>query len=322
MRWDALAARARGLQTRLLPAEQLDELTGARDLADVVRRLAAAGYRLPAGPISVRAIERAVRQRTASDLRILTRWAGATGGRLDPLLLDQDRRSLRALLRGIAGGAALEDRTASLVPTPELPAARLAELARQPSAAAVAELLVKWRSPLGWAIGPEASRSRPDLFTLERTIDRCFAARARDSARDSGRAVEVWLAHLLDHENAFSALALARGSASVDPDRMFVEGGERLPRAAFLAAVRAGPEGAGPLLARVFRSTALGAALGAGGDLEGAALEDRIAEQRDIARAQPASPAPVLLALLRRRAEERAIRRALWSVTLGTEVAA
>ncbi len=322
MRFDALAARARGLETRLLSAEQLDGLAGAHDLADIARRLAAAGVRLPAGPVSLRGIERAVRQRTASDLRILARWASATGGRLDPLFLEQDRRSLRALLRGIAGGAALEDRIASLVPTPELPAARLAQLARQPTAAAVAELLIEWRSPFGWAIGPEAAHSRPDLFALERAIDRCFAARARDGARDGGLALEMWLAHLLDQENAFAALALARGSASLDPDRMFVEGGQRLPRTAFLAAVRAGPDGACAVLARAFRGSALGAALVAGGDVDGAALADRIAEQRDLARAQPAGPAPVLLALLRRRAEERAIRRALWTVTLRSEVAA
>lgn len=321
MRWDALAARARGLQTRLVPADQLAALAGARDLTDIARRLAAAGYRLPAGPVSARAIERAVRQRTAADLRILARWAGASGGRIDPVFLDQDRRSLRALLRGIAGGTSLEDRTASLVATPELPAARLAELARQTTSAALAELLIHWRNPFGWAIGPEASRSRPDLFTLERAIDRCFAARAVALARAGGRPLERWVAQLLDHENAFAALALARGPAPQEPDRMFVEGGERLPRAAFLAAVRAGPDAA-PVLARAFRGSALAGALVSGGDLDDAALADLVAAERDIAGTEPASAAPVLLVVLRRRAEERAIRRALWSATLGGEVAA
>lgn len=321
MRWDALAARARGLQTRLMPPDQLAALAGARDLAEVARRLTAAGYRLAAGPLSARVIERALRQRTASDLRILARWA-ASGARLDPVFLDQDRRSLRALLRSIAGGAPLEDRAAALVPTPELPAARLAELAAQPSAAAVSELLIRWRSPFGWAIGPEASRSRPDLFTLERAIDRSFAARAISLAHECGRPALRWVAHGVDHENAVAALALARAPLGQDADRMFIDGGERLSRAAFVAAVAAGSEGAGQAIARAFRGSGFAAALAAGADLEDAALTDAIADQRAFARSEPASAAPVLLLVLRRRGEERAIRRALWSVTLGTEVAA
>jgi vacuolar-type H+-ATPase subunit C/Vma6 len=314
--WDDLAARARGLGAHLLGAEELARLDRAASLQELAHQLASAAYPfLSAAPPSARTIERAARRRAAADLAVLGRWTGERGAVLAVLFEDEGRRSLRAILRGVVAGAPPEERVASLVPTPALGEAALGELSRQPTAAAVAALLVAWANPYGDAIADEAARARPDLFALEHAIDRCFAGRARVGSKAGGAPAQAHVRALLDAENAFAALALA-GGAGVDPAGVFLEGGARLGRDAFLRAVAAGADGARAALAGAFAGTRLARALTDGGDLEAAALADRIDEQRWLARRWPTGSAPVILLVLRRRAEIRAVDAAAWRLTL------
>jgi vacuolar-type H+-ATPase subunit C/Vma6 len=314
--WDDLAARARGLAAHLIAPDGLTRVDRAASLAELAHLLGAAGYPfLSAAPPSAPIVERAARRRAAADLAVLGRWARERGAVLAMLFEDEDRRSVRALVRGAAAGAPPDERVASLVPTPALGEAALAELSRQPTTAAVGALLVAWGSPYGRAIADEAARARPDLLALEHALDRCFAARALRAARRAGAPARLHVRGLIDAENAFTALAFA-GTAGVDSAGLFLDGGARLPRDRFAAAVAVGRDAARAALATAFAGTRLGHALADDGDLEAAALADRIDEQRRLARLWPTGLAPVILLVLRRRAEIRAVNEAAWRVAL------
>ncbi|TMQ04266.1 MAG: hypothetical protein E6J90_51775, partial [Deltaproteobacteria bacterium] len=96
----AVAARARGLATTVVAADALAAIDRARDAGELAAALARADLRVVA-PIDGDAIDRLARDRVAADLAVLARWTDA----LAPLELDEDRRSLRAIVRGVAAGA-------------------------------------------------------------------------------------------------------------------------------------------------------------------------------------------------------------------------
>ena len=319
MMWDDMAARARGLASHLLGREELDRVERAPGLHELGHILERAGYPVlsAAATPSARGIERAARRRAAADLAVLDRWAGERAAALAVLFEDEDRRSLRAILRGVVAGAAAEERMASLIPTPALGEAALAELSRQPTPAAVAALLLAWQNPYAAAFAEEATRSRPDLFAVERSLDRRYAERALVGARRGGEAVLRHVRSVLDAENAFAALALASGHDDVDPAEMHVPGGARLGPDTFLEAVAAGSDGVRRVLARAFAGTGLGHALEGGlSDLESVVLADQIDEQRRVAHLWPSGPAQVILFVLRRRAEIRSVTEAAWRASL------
>ena len=121
-RWDDVNARARGLSTHLLGGGQLAELAGAPDLPALAARLRDAGLTLPetAEPTAAE-LELAVRRRAAGELTILGRWTARRPELLAVLFDEEDRRSVRALLRGAVERASAGLRIAGLVPTPALP---------------------------------------------------------------------------------------------------------------------------------------------------------------------------------------------------------
>jgi vacuolar-type H+-ATPase subunit C/Vma6 len=322
MMWDDLAARARGLGTHVIDDAGLAALGRLERWSDLGAQLRARG--LAIGPVAgVEEVDLALRRRAADDLRTLARWARERLPLLAALFEAEDVRSIRAIARGVAAAVPVHERVAGLLPTPALPEAALGELARQPSAAAVAALLVAWRNPYGPAIADEAASARPEPFVMERALDRAYAARAASSARRAGAVLAAHVAMIIDSGNVFAALALAADARDVDAAEVFVEGGRRLGRARFVDAVGEGP-GAAARLASSFAPTALQAALESGdvGSVEEAALATMIDVQKRIAALRPTSLAPVILLFLRRRAEARAVRRAAWRIALGPAEAA
>ena len=185
-RWEDLNARARGLGTHLLSGPQLNALAMAADIAALGEALRRLGYPLEEGAASPGALELALRRMAAGRLHILARWCGPRVGVLAVWFEDEDRRSLRAMLRGAVQHAPADTRLAGLVPTPALPERALRELANQPTPAAVAALLTAWRNPYGSALLAAASVAQPDLFTLEILVNRTFAQRATRAARGGG----------------------------------------------------------------------------------------------------------------------------------------
>ena len=289
----ALAARARGLLTTVLTADSLAELDRAPDAASLARL----GF-------SADTLDRLARDRCARDLALLARRSDE----LDAFVLDEDRRSVRAVVRGFVAGTPASRRLAAAVPTPRLSARVLAQLAAAATLRELARLLGS--HPYASVI---ASATLPvDLFAIELALARRFAevARARDPA------LRVYLAQLIDAENAGAAIALAARGRGLAADDELLPGGKRLDRATFAAAAAGNPE---VVLARVFAGTPLSRALFAPAPaaLEDATLAWQLATQARLRLTDPLSLAPALYTLLRRRDEARHLRRAAWRIALG-----
>ncbi len=327
-RWEDLDARARGLATHLLGHAELDALARAPDVAALAEGLRGHGYPVAEKEAAPAALELALRRVAAARLRVLARWCGPRTGVLTVLFEDEDRRSLRAVLRGAVQGVASDVRLAGLVPTPTLPERALRELAKQDKPGAIAALLTAWRNPYGSALFPVASAAHPDLFALELLLNRTFAVRAVRAAGGGGAgSVAAYVREVIDLENAFTALVLAAEGKDVTPKDAFLPGGGRISIAAFeIAAAAPDVSEAGRRLAAAFRGTPLAAAFERfGGDpaaLEDQVLRIRIRELVRAMRTAPLGPAPVLAYAVRLRAELVDLRRIIWGVALAASRAA
>jgi vacuolar-type H+-ATPase subunit C/Vma6 len=321
-RWEDLATRARGLATHLLDRSAIAALAAAHELETLAAALRGHEYPVPEGPVTADDLELAVRRHAGHWLQILSRWAGSRHALLSVIFEDEDRRSIRALVRGAVQGAAADQRLAGLIPTSALPERALRELAVQPSAGTIAVLLTAWGNAYGAAILREAKATQPDLFAIESCINVTFARRALRAARASGSAFLVdYVRDSIDLENAITALVLAGADADSPGKRAFVEGGRRVSLAAFLAALAAGDAGAaGTRLAAAFRPTPLARAFeraASAATIEDELLRARIALLHDAERQDPAGLASVLEFALRVRAEVSDVRRVIWGVVLG-----
>ena len=326
MRWEDLDARARGLATHLLTQAELDVLTQAPDLAALAEELGRRDYLVEEGPATAVALELALRRAAAARLRILARWAGPRVAALAVWFEDEDRRSLRALLRGAVQGAPADERLAGLIPTPTLPERALRELARQNKPGAIAALLTAWRNPYGSTLLPEASAAQPDLLRLELLLNRTFAGRATRAARNTGL-LAAFVRETIDLENAYTALVLATEGKDVTAKEAFLQGGERLSIAAFEVAAATG-EAAEAMrrLAASFAATPLaqvfGRRAGDPGRLEEAVLRIRVRALVRAMRTEQLGPAPLLAYALRLRAELIDLRRIIWGLALAAPRAA
>lgn len=326
-RWDDVNARARGLSTHLLSADELQLLSRAADRAALANELGRLGFPVSAEGIPTAAeLELAVRRWAAAALGTLARWAGRRTAALAVIYEDEDRKSLRAILRGATRGAA-ESRLSGLTPTPALPERALEELARQPSVTAIATLLQVWRNPYGQALAPLARTAQPDLFAIDLALDRTFAARALAAARSAGAELLGFVRETVDVANAITAIVLSSAGRDVTPKEAFLPGGDRVSIVAFEeAAAAGGPVAAGVRLARAFAPGPLSSAfrdLAADPD----ALEDEVLRIRVRAlalrvRLAPLGPAPALWFALRLRAQVIDLQRIVWGAALAAPPAA
>ena len=320
LRWEDLDARARGLATHLLTRPELDALAEAPDLAALAEALRRRDYPVDEGPATAAALELALRRAAGARLRVLARWSGPRAAALAVLFEDEDRRSVRALLRGAVQGAPPDARLAGLISTPALPERALRELARQDKPAAIAALLTAWRNPYGSMLLPAASAAQPDLFGLELLLNRTFAVRASRAARDT-RFLAAYVRETIDLENAYTALVLAAEGKDVTPKDAFLPGGEHVSVAAFETAAAAGDVSeamrrlgasfAGTPLAQAFEPQAGNLAR-----LEEAVLRIRVRTLVRAMRTEPLGPAPLLAYALRLRVETIDLQRIIWGVAL------
>ena len=310
---EPLVARARGLGTRLLSAELLAEIDAAVDPAPVLVR---AG--LPAHPDE---LDEAAHDRIARDAQILARWSDELGnapprdhrtrGPLAPLWLDEDRRSLRTIVRGLAAHASVRRRLAGTIGTPNLPPPVLATLAEQTSIGGIAHVLAAHEHPYARAVAGETL----DPLAIELAIARRFG----ELAHSRDHAMRAYVRQAIDAENIESALLIAaRGKRVSDA---FVPGGELLDRATFEAACGEGIEDCRARLAEAAATTPLAAALfeAAPGAVADATLRWQLATQAKLRRIEPLGLAAVIHVVLRRRDETRRLRHAAWRSVLGGE---
>ncbi|MFO0597982.1 MAG: V-type ATPase subunit [Myxococcaceae bacterium] len=321
----AVAARARGLRRQLLTRAELEALA-AHDAASLPRALNRSGkLRAPLiDNASVPEIDGALRQTVKRHLGTLARWDGAAP-LVEVFAADQDRRSLRALIRGAQQAASADLRLAGLLATPSLPERALTGLARQPTPAAVAAQLFVLRHPDAGALTTlTARKAQPDLFAVELALLHGFAARGAQGARRGDQNLRRFVAHRLDVSNAQAALLLV-GAREVEPARCFVEGGACLEKDAFLAAARAETPREAMLQLRQGLARSPLARLVAPGDegpvdalrLERAGAALLLDEQQKAAREDPLGSGPALAFLLRLEVMARDVRRIAWAAALG-----
>lgn len=320
-RWGDLDARARGLGARLLDRTALARLAALPDPVALGRALealwpATAPFREPA-----REPERIVRRALAARVALLARWAGPRWPAAGIVFEDEERRTVRALVRGAVQGAPARDRLRGLVPTPWLGAEALEAAADAATVEAVVRILDRRGHPWGGALLRRVEAAPFDPFVLEREVDRIFARRARAAARRGDARLAHHVARTIDLENAWTALAAERLAGDADPGGAWLEGGAAIDRAGWEAALGREPAARRRWLAARFGRSPLGRVLGDlsvdASRLEGAALAARIAEERVAARRDPLTTAPFLLYALRLRGEAMDLGRVVWGVALG-----
>jgi vacuolar-type H+-ATPase subunit C/Vma6 len=319
-------ARARGLGSRLLEPEALLELARIDGIGALARALAARGV-IPDDSAAGTAAELAlaVRRAGAREVAILRRWLGPRDAALAVALDGEDRRSLRALLRGAAEGAPPEVRLTGLIPTPSLPERILRELAEQTDIRDQAVLLVAAGHPTGSAVLEAVAEREPDLFRVEIAIARVLADRATRGTHRAGTFLREHVAGLIDRDNARAALILAATGDDEPVAPLFLAGGhlqlEEFERAiatgdpASAAGVLGRTRGAGGIADLLLRYAA------SPGALEAAVEEDVVGALRRQARHDPLGPAPVLLFLHRIRRQSAALGRLIWGADLGAPAA-
>jgi ATP synthase C subunit len=285
--WADAAARARGLVSRIPADAELDRL---------------------AITVDTQALEERIRAETCAVFATLARWVA-----LDTLELDEDRRSLRAIARGLAAGASAHRKLAATIATSSLDERTLAAIVDAPTLAIVAEQLVELDHPLAPALRPFVAPARGllDLFAIELALARRFAELA--SGRGD-RALRLHVAQVIDAENAAAALQLASRGGELEVETAFIPGGARLDRSTFAAACR-DPE----RLVAPFAHTPLAAAVLATppGALDEAALAWHLDTQARLRVLDPHGAAAVLYLVLRRRRASHRLRRTGWRHLLG-----
>lgn len=321
-RWEAINARARGLGTHLVSHAQLAALADAADLRTLAERLRALKVPAAEGEPAAAELDRAVRRRAAADLAVLARWAGGRAEVAAVLYDEEDRRSVRTVLRGAVARTPAADRIGGLIPSPALPERALGELARAPTPAAVAALLAAWRHPFGSALVQAARSAEPDLFALEQALGRAAATRLAAVGRRAGGLLNVYVRETIDLDNALAAVALAGTPEDVKLRDAFLTGGRLISFERFAAAIdSADASAAAARLADAFGRGPLGRAWRAEvanpSALADAALRGRTRALRALAREDPLGPAPLLAFGLALRAQTVDLHRIIWGVALG-----
>lgn len=324
-RWEDVNARARGLATHLLTRPDLDLLARQPDLpalADALGRLGVVVDRDGAAVVA-EGIECGIRRWSAGTLQTLARWAGARSAALPCVFDEEDRRSLRALFRGVVAGVPSEQRLTALVPTPTLPEGALRALASASTLPAMCALLSVWGHPFAATLAGPAAAAPPDLPAVERALGRAAVASATRAAGRSGSGgLKALVAEGIDLENVTLALVLVGAGEPVPAADHFLPGGDRLTLGAFTRAIAArDPHAAARILALPFSGTGYRKVIeeecADPGRLEGALLRERIAWLTRRVRQSPLEPTTTLWVALRLRAQVIDLHRIVWTVALG-----
>ncbi|HUP05605.1 MAG TPA: V-type ATPase subunit [Caldimonas sp.] len=324
-----LDARALGLATHLCTRDELERWAALPDVSSLARAMETAGRLAVPLPPATRAadIDQAQRRTVASFVAQLERWAGPRNPVLDAFHAEQDRRSLRALMRGVVEGAAAEARLAGLLPTPSLTLPVLEELARAHSPREIATRLFVLGDVHAQVLVALTAQLPVDLLEVELALARVLAERWRQAARRGDAALRERLLAGIDLANAQAALELAGPAHDFDALPLFIAGGQALDRKTFIAAATAkSRDAASAELARALPGTALVAwvrdASGNPASLEAAELSDRLSALQRRRRTDPLGSAPVQWFLARLAAQSVDIRRLCWGLALGVPAAA
>jgi vacuolar-type H+-ATPase subunit C/Vma6 len=317
--WEDVVARVRGLASRRLGRQAIEQLATSRNLNELVGRLETTIYASAAtlSPLEPHGIDRETRRVAGDRMKTIGAWCGERAELLAPLFEDEDRRNLRAIARNIVAHVPADQCVAGLLPTPALPVWALDELSHRERLRDVAATLGTWGNPYGTAMMAEALRETPDLFTLHLAIDRAYAKRAVPIAKRADDSLVWYVRMLIDGENARAALAVASGSVEHAVRTLYIEGGELVSRELFADLATCEPGEARAKLARVFAGTVLAPVVtGVGDELSAATLTAMLRHLRRVVRIDPLSLSVVLHYVLELRAELQDLARIIWGIAL------
>lgn len=325
--WDDVIARVRGLEGHFLDDDTLRARQAAPGLEALATALRADGIittELPP-PIAAADVELAIRRWATAMLRIVGRWAGPRSAALPYLFDEEDRRSVRAMLRGALQRAPAALRLAGLIPTPALPERSLEVLSRATTAADVATHLAVWGHPFAAELARATAGAEPDPYLLETIIDRCVSRQALAGAdRADDRDLRRYVTDTIDLQNAVTALALARDGEDSVPRDLFLAGGRAVTIGPFEEAIATGAAATAmrrlrPLLADVPCAECLAEPPH---EVEWHLLRCRIRTLSRAALMRPLGPIAVIRFGLLLRWQVTELQRATWTAALGAPPAA
>lgn len=325
-RWEDVNARCRGLGSTLLGRADRERVEAATEWRALPRVLQAwLGMAEP--PATPRDLDAALVRRHAGVLEVVERWLGPRRRYLRIVWEDEERRALRAVLRGAAEGAAPDRRLDGIVPTRALPARVLRRLAGARSPAEAIAALGRAGHPFAPALAAAGIGPGPaGLLEVELALSRTWAERAAEGVRGGGGRLVRWVREAIDAENALALAVSAEWAADLPPEQAWLPGGERLDRDRFVAIAGAEPGGDRfDLLRARFRRGAIRDALDAEPEVAGLArelLRFRTEAARAAARRDPLGPWPTCWFLLRTRLEVADLRHAAWRLALRHDAAA
>jgi len=257
-RLDQANARIGARRARLAGVHALRELLARPSLESRLELLRAlpAGAGVPREPAEdpLAGAERALRARLRGEARELL---GRVEGRRPRALLAawlalDEAAEVKAVLRGVAAGAAFDRTLAGFPAATALPAEALRLAAAASSVEAAVAALRDGGSGIAAAVAEALPGAEPGLLPLEIAADRAAIARAAHAcrgAREDARILARHVADLADARNAATLLALDGAAPAAPP---WVPGGKRWDEAALDALARAGREPARAAVARAF----------------------------------------------------------------------
>lgn len=321
-RLDFANARARARLAGLVEPRTLRDLLARPTLAARLELVRArpAGAAVPPEPAAaaLASVERGLREGLRREaLHLVDDAEGKRARRLLLAWLDLEEASLvKAILRGVARGSAIDRTVAAAPPVPGLSDDAVRRAASSSSVEAAVDTLAAAGSALAAPVREALPRLREEgLLPLELAADRAAFARAFTACRRGGEDGAVVARHLADRadaRNAATLLALGGAPPAVDP---WVPGGRRWDDAALSSLARAGLDAARAAIARGFPMppAALLRPWTADRALERACSAALARE----ARARPLSIAVPLAYLAARREEIRRLALALRGTELG-----
>lgn len=268
------------MKARLLPRQELDDLSDAGNLRALIAALAKTPYRRPLEAALVHLVGREAVLRTVRDdlettlARVRRFYRGQAAIKVGIVLRVYDIRNLRALLRGLSSHATPDDIRAALLPVGELSSDVLSDLAQaaNPRAAIdhLASMALPFAAPL---LRLRAERPGATTQEMELRLDQWYFQHAFDAVQEP--ADETLLAALRLEADLINLQTVLRLAAMPEEqktlpeqvgadeiDRLFVGPG-RIP---FALLVRAAGREAVDEAVEVLQPTAFGAPLSAGLD--------------------------------------------------------
>lgn len=317
-------ARARGLAAHCLPPNGIRRLAASRTVTAYAAELARAGYGAElAPPVTIAALDHLIATVTAGRLNLLADWLGPRLAAFEGLFLGREVAVLRALVRGIAGGVAPVARLRGLGPTRLLPAPALVRASAAESLAALHRVLAQSGHPAAEVMVTTGhAAAQGDLLRVELALRRWWADRVHAGARHAGREARQLASQAIDHQNLVALLLASSWGVEVQPEEMFLAGGQVLRRENFLkVAAEQDQDRRRAVLARAFGGTPAGrclADLGIGVEaLPDQLLAADLAAARRESALRPLGSAPLVAVVRTIEAEARNLRHALHAVALG-----